>query len=524
MKLRIVVKLFVAGLILFLGVLSGQQLAAMVAAGMLMSVHTSFRYRKTGKLLSGDDQEELMEELKKMCQKLIDRSLKTTVNQEDLEKEIEKWNKKAADLSEANKKKMADDFAAQFKSQEDELNKKFDAVAKENKELVEKVNLTAGELKAFREGAPGSNPLKGEKAVNLRHALAEGFAQVAKDRPELLEEVDDSYGKRKSLVKFMENGGKATFEIKAPIDMFESTLFAGDTVAQQYALSEIVGPRVTIPLAVYPHVTQVFSVKNIRKPAMALMVMYGFDNGVATKAEGVASVKSSLMMKAVSFKAFYIATHFVLSDETMEDLDEVIDEIGAIGPDKILSAVDGKVFGTAGDDSTDIKGIRTTGVTGKSTVFDAAAAPDVPSGTAKRADVYAAMKLQAYTAGYKPNLLIIPPDDEFKIGADKNTLSDSRQDRRIAFDAQGMPSFVAGMKIAVNNGIPANQAIVLDNSLAWIGIRRGLTVEIGLNGTDLIEGQRTIVIKIRVAFGVRDKAGIVWSSNVDNAQAQMTPS
>jgi HK97 family phage major capsid protein len=532
MKLKTGFLLALACTILMIGKMNGYGLEAMVLAGFVATLPLQWKYRPRLNIAGGDDEDEddaaqkaFLKQVDKLTRKIVKDAVAGFMTEEEMQEKIDEWNEAAKKLNDENQKKVADKLLKEFKAKEDEWNKKLDDIAAKEVTHNETVNKLEGKIKAIQEGNGNKfDPSKGDKAINLRHALAEGFDKLIKERPEVAEVVEDkANGNYKSIAHFLKQGGKASFEIKAPVDMFESGIFA-DTATTQYALSEIVGPRVTIPLAVYPHVTQVFSVKNIRKPSMALMVMYGYEDGAATKTEGAASSKSSLLMKAVAFKAFYIATHFVLSDETMEDLDEVIDEIGSIGPDKVLSAVDSKVLGTGGDDVTDIKGIRTTGTTGKSTAFDAASAPDVPSGTAKRPDVYAAMKLQALNAGYKPNLLLISADDEFKIGADKNTLSDSRQDRRVAYGSEGLPTYTSGLRIAINNGIPANQAIVLDNSLAWIGIRRGLTVEIGLNGTDLVEGQRTIVIKIRVAFGVRDKAGIIWSSNVENAAAQMTPS
>ncbi len=42
-----------------------------------------------------------------------------------------------------------------------------------------------------------------------------------------------------------------------------------------------------------------------------------------------------------------------------------------------------------------------------------------------------------------------------------------------------------------------------------------MTMEIAYNGTDLTEGQKTVVVKVRVAFAVRDKAGVIYSDDVD---------
>lgn len=48
-----------------------------------------------------------------------------------------------------------------------------------------------------------------------------------------------------------------------------------------------------------------------------------------------------------------------------------------------------------------------------------------------------------------------------------------------------------------------------------IGKGKEMTMEIGYNGTDLTEGQKTVVFKTRVAFAVRDKLGVIYSAAVN---------
>jgi hypothetical protein len=55
---------------------------------------------------------------------------------------------------------------------------------------------------------------------------------------------------------------------------------------------------------------------------------------------------------------------------------------------------------------------------------------------------------------------------------------------------------------------------VVDQAQLMIGIRKDMTMEIGYNSTDLTEGQKTVVIKVRNAFGVRDKAAVIYSDDI----------
>jgi hypothetical protein len=97
----------------------------------------------------------------------------------------------------------------------------------------------------------------------------------------------------------------------------------------------------------------------------------------------------------------------------------------------------------------------------------------------------------------------------------KDLLNNSISDRRISFDSIGRPVYVNGLRIFETDAITADTMVVVDSRQLLIGKRKDMTLEIGYNGNDLTEGQKTIVIKVRVAFAVRDALGVVYSATVD---------
>jgi len=64
--------------------------------------------------------------------------------------------------------------------------------------------------------------------------------------------------------------------------------------------------------------------------------------------------------------------------------------------------------------------------------------------------------------------------------------------------------------------------VVLDSKQLMIGKRRDMTLEIGYNASDFTEGQKTVMIKVRLAFGVRDKAAVIYCSDIDTDVAAIT--
>jgi len=429
---------------------------------------------------------QLLKEIEGNVKEIIADSQKEFVKSADVEKKIAELNKKIAD------------------NLDNEGMKALKAIADG---LVESNNKMALEMKALKEN--GMEDKKEQKS----------FRQIMKDailekKDLVLTEKNDDYGKRLSLKEwFTEKGNQNTpsFVLKDAVDMLESSIV--QNYVSTIRLTELDPLRVGTPLTMYPHVIDVMKKKRISKPNMALLVVYSYEDGTGVKTEGSAPVKSSFLFKTVSFPAFYIATYFTLSDETLDDLEEALDEINAVAPDKINDKIDTYILGTTGDDSTAIAGLFTAN---KHTAFVPASYANFAK-SATLVDLVAAMKLNCETNKYKPDTVWLNPLDFAKLTAEKDAIENSVTDRRVVFNALGEPVAICGLIVRKSTAITANTCAVNDSSLPWMGIRKDMTMEIGYNGTDLTEGQKTVVIKVRVAFGVRDKAGVIYCSNIATA-------
>jgi hypothetical protein len=106
------------------------------------------------------------------------------------------------------------------------------------------------------------------------------------------------------------------------------------------------------------------------------------------------------------------------------------------------------------------------------------------------------------------------PQEVEKLAQLKDLLNNSISDRRVSFDTIGRPTFVNGLKIFESTGITADTMAVVDSKQLIIGKRKEMTLEILYNGNDATEGQKTVVVKVRIAFAVRNKAAVVYSAAV----------
>ena len=427
----------------------------------------------------------LLKEIKEDVQSLIDESQKENIKKADLDAKVDELNKKIEELDNDGMKEL-----------------------KENVDkLVEISSENAAAIKAMQE-TPSKT--KGEKPKTLKEALLNA---IMEKKDIVLTEKNDDNGKRYSLKDyFTEKGNKQTPVFKVAVDMLESNIVQSNVSTVR--LTELDPNRVGIPVAVYPHVMDWMPSRGISRPYLSVLVAYSYEDGAGTKTEGSAPSKSSFLFKTVEFKAFTIGTYFTLSDETLDDLDEALDEISIIAPDKIQGNVDSQVLGSSGDDSSALAGILTAN---KNTAFTAATYGSSVVG-ANLIDVLMKMKLQALANKYRPDTVILNPNDIDNIAALKDQLDNSILDRRLRFDAMGNPIAVGGMRIIAAEDMTADTGVVLNSMQALIGRRREMTLEIGYNGTDLTEGQKTVVINVRIAFAVRDKAGVIYSNGLEAAK------
>lgn len=514
-EIKIGLRLFFASLVLFIsgGSMTGFVLATAIA--MLPNWKASRRILAIGS--AEEEQKALLDKITSDVKGLIAESQKGTAKESDVNKLVEKLNKDIEKLTDEQKKALKDKC--------DELAKANETLTADLAKTNEALNKQGVELKKLMENA-GSDKERKSIIRNFRNAIKEAILKTNTEATEgskfLAAEKDPLYGDRMSFTKFFEKNpnGKISIKIdnfgienvnKLAVDMLESNIVQANV--STIRLTELDPRRVGIPLTIYPHVTDVFPTKRLTRPNMALLVVYSYEDGSGTKTEGSASSKSSFLFKTVSFPSFFIATYFTLSDETLDDLDETLDEISIVAPDKILDKIDSKILSANGDDSTDIKGLFHTD---KSTAFDTT--PYLASIVgANFVDVVACMKRTVESAKYRPNVVYLSPTDVLKLAAAKNTFEDSRIDRRVVFDAIGNPTMLYGLRIIQSEQISANAACVMDIGQTMIGRRLDLVMEIGYNGTDLTEGQKTVVLKIRLAFGVRDKSAIIYESDVASA-------
>ena len=438
-----------------------------------------------------EEKEKLLLEIKA----LIADSQKEGVKKADLDKTIADLNDKIAKLS---------------KPEIDSLPETV------NKLIAEQAKLTAS-VNAMNEQAQKHE----DKPKTFKDALIDAFKEGAKNVPNMIVEKTDDDGNKKMSVRdyFNKLGNKQTPElvVKTGVDMTESAIVQSNVATIR--LTDLDPRMVGVPLAIYQHVTDWMPIKGITKKYMSLLVVYDYQDYAGTKTQGSTATLSSFLFKTVEFVSATIGTKFRLTDESLDDLPEAMEEIALVAPDKIKNNIDVQILGSSGDDTSTIKGLYASS---KKTDFASGSTYLAKVPNANKIDVISFMKDQAETSKYITDTIILNPTDVRLLAAEKDQLDNSKIDRRVVFDALGEPVAICGMFIKRNVNQTANTVTVLARNMVQIGDRKQMTLEIGYDADDFSTGHKTVRINVRLAFAVRDPLAVIYCSDLASAVTAIT--
>lgn len=264
------------------------------------------------------------------------------------------------------------------------------------------------------------------------------------------------------------------------------------------------------------HLIDVLPAFPTNKAYIGVEVDYGYEDGAAVKAPNTAAAKSSAKFKTEQFKVFDIPTFFHMALNTFDDVPRFLARLELKARDAIKSQIDEQSMNDDGDNDAKIKGML---VDGNHVDYDV----DDRGGSVKAANVVDAiddMALQAELADENVNIVIMHPSDVRIARNAKDANNNNIADRRLTFNG-GELTHISGLFIVKTKKRTKNTAIVMWSEHAEYGVRSGFEITIGLENDDLTKRMRTILVMVRVAFGVAKPSSIFYMDNITDAIAAL---
>lgn len=448
----------------------------------------------------------------------------------------EKVSKEATEKMEALKAefKTLVDAATTDSYKKDELDKKFadfaekanaipeelkGITAKEFKEIADACRKQGEEIAAMKER--GANA-PDQKAMGLGDFVKK--ALIEKGMTVKNEDASKENGSEVLMIKGLKDAQKGKFlgsmDFKVAIDMTTPLAMVPGTNVNIGYLTTYGMKLVQLNISQDTRAMDVFPVIPITGKYFGVLVEYTETDGTATTAEDTAAGKSSFLFKTVEYKVFKINTYYHVSEEMLEDVDQLTAKINRVGRDRILSKIDTKIFATTGDNSTDIRGLYATAGTTHTAFVAGTYAASVKE--ANYISLIEKMMLQANATDDEVNAVVMNPNQISAIENLKDADGNSLLDRSVVFDQLGRLVSIKGLMVVKNKKQTTNTCAVFWSEAAEIGLRRDMNMIIGLDSDDLTTGMRTIVISARVAFGTGKPSAVIYSSDMDTDVATIT--
>lgn len=429
-----------------------------------------------------------------------------------------------------------------LKTKMDELNKSFDAFdSDQNKELATQLSkieetLTSFESKLKEIGKKVTEGSFGSGKKDSKNTFAKSIEEYLLSKIpnedgvivfDAMEEMKLSSGLMGDLPESKKSNGQVgVFSTKAMFAALDPMTNANSTAGQAIARDiDTMGFR-NIPPILNDHVADIFTTPRMGvKAYMTLRIFHTYEDGSGIKAEGASAfAKSSVQLKSQDYKVFTYGTQYKISVEESEDVPEIVTELNAVIPDRLMNDLDEKILTDGGDNSVAPWGAFSTNATRPNvTIFNpylyAGSAPD-----ADVADLIAKMKLFARSQNYRVNGVLAHDNfyDNYEGLRDSN--KNSLMDRRVQFSPTGEITAMAGLSTRKTRVMNETAVWVGSTPSQIIGIRENVMMQVGLNGTDFEDHNISTKWWGRFAYGVKDALANVYTAdfNADIAILAMT--
>lgn len=291
-------------------------------------------------------------------------------------------------------------------------------------------------------------------------------------------------------------GNKSGFEIKAG-ELFVSEV-TGNPVQPSYV------PNIkNTPFA--NDLRQFLNSSNTTSDSVVVNRAVYNANNAANTSEGASYPTSTNLMTAVTFNVKKFAHKFQISNEFLDDVQGATTFISNQISGGLITKLNADII---------------TDILANDTDFSAGAFANAVE-SANEIDVLSVMVNQLKLGSYNPKLVILNPNDYTKIQLLKSTANEYLNSNRNEMFGKNQ---LMGVSIAVSPAVTSGVCHVMDAGRygAYYN-RQQVRVEIGNDGTDFSEGQKTAVCDQRGVLAVYDNSACV-SATFSNAKTALETS
>jgi HK97 family phage major capsid protein len=288
--------------------------------------------------------------------------------------------------------------------------------------------------------------------------------------------------KKEEYAKFKNKSKPFEFTIKAAGTMMTTTNVSGSSFLPVPEVRTSVIPiRTNQPLIMdYANVGRTNSSRIIFVNEVA------GEGDAAMTAEGALKPLADFDLETVESTARKIAIRFKISEEMLDDIPFIEDQIRTIGGRKLRLELDDNMLN--GDNvAPNLNGIVPQAPQYTITSLNASV------NNANNFDALIAARTQLATLNFAPTHVFMNPVDYAKMILTKTT-----QDEYVLLQLELKNGSILGQRVIESNQIPAGSFLMIDMSILNVLIYKDLRVEMGWENDDFSRNLRTIIMELRI--------------------------
>jgi len=263
-----------------------------------------------------------------------------------------------------------------------------------------------------------------------------------------------------------------------------------------------------------------FSAESIADKYYGVLVETTETNGAGIKGETASAGDSSYLWKTIEYKVFDFSVKFRVHQNTLDDIENVLNRVTTIGVDRLLTVIDASTLGAAGDNTATPYGLLTA-------TFFTAYDTTLRVGEVDYANIVNVIKnakLQARKANEMVDCVILNSSDIAEIEDLKDKQANTVSLAGVKIDDSGKLAYIYGLKVIENDNLDANKFVVckLGESVQY-GMRSIVGMRMGYDlTTDFSKRIVTIQLDSRLAIGLGKPEAIIYCSDIDAARQLLT--
>lgn len=330
------------------------------------------------------------------------------------------------------------------------------------------------------------------------------------------DQILDVLNEKKSILAELKNTRKEGFSFD--VSLFNTkavgTMTVGNYTGGTVGLTTL-EPGLTRIARRSPFLREIINVRPVNSNLVAWAEQATPEGGAAATAEGASKSQADFNIVEASKKIEKITAYIKVSKEALDDISYLNSEIRTELLELISLKVDADILG--GDGTTpNIKGILEY-----ATAFAVAGTP-LANGvaTANNFDVVRAAAWQVYNNHFMPNYVLVNPVDAAVMDLTKATDGHYIMPPFSTTDGQT----IAGLRVIENTGVTAGSFVVGDFTKSNLGIREGVSIQVGYENDDFTKNLVTILAEVRAVHYIKsNQVGAFVKGTFAVAKALLDP-